>query len=188
MKGKSTDLPIRYAFVALSLLFFVPLKEAPAKTPTVSATDQLLAIEDIQQLKARYLRCMDLKDWVCWEGVFAPDFHFKSGATEWHSAKEMVQATHVSGLFDRVKTVCHAHMPEIEILSPRTARGTWSADFLHYYPADGATAQGHEIVPPGHWDHVDAYYYDTYVKIGGKWYILSEEIRTLRVETGPLPR
>src|SRR5438094_9254923 len=35
--------------------------------------ERLQAIEDIKQLKARYFRCMDTKDWDGFAAVFAPD-------------------------------------------------------------------------------------------------------------------
>ena len=36
----------------------------------MTATDRLLAIEEIKQLKARYFRCMDQKKWDEFEAVF----------------------------------------------------------------------------------------------------------------------
>ena len=185
---KTAKIPLLYALVALSVFLVFQVRGSPATPPAMSTADRLLAIEEIHQLKARYIRCLDMKDWVCWEGVFAPTFHFKNGTTEWHGPKEMVESTHGTGIFDRVKTVHHAHMPEIEILSPTTARGIWSADFSHYFPADGGKAQGNEIVSPGHWNHVDAFYHDTYVKIDGRWFIQSEEIHVLRDEVGSLAK
>jgi hypothetical protein len=74
-----------------------------------------------------------------------------------------------TALFDRVKTVSHAYTPEIEILSPTTARGIWACDFLQYWPAGSGNVEGGEIVTPGHWNHTDGYYHDTYVKIGEGW-------------------
>ena len=37
---------------------------------------RLIAVEDIRQLKARYYRCMDTKDWEGLARVFAPDAVF----------------------------------------------------------------------------------------------------------------
>lgn len=39
----------------------------------MDATAKLWAIEQIKQLKARYFRSMDTKDWATLEGVFALD-------------------------------------------------------------------------------------------------------------------
>ena len=36
-------------------------------------TNELIAIEQIRQLKARYFRSMDQKDWDLWEQVFTED-------------------------------------------------------------------------------------------------------------------
>jgi hypothetical protein len=185
--------------VAIKGLVFGPLgaltrflgfrsRTSVASARRMSAADQLLAVEEIHQLKARYMRHMDTKDWVGWEGVFAPNFHFKAGEDERHSAREMVESTHRSGLFERVKTVSHAYTPEIEILSPTTARGTWACDFLHYWPAGTGKVEGKEIVTPGHWNHTDGYYHDTYIKIDGRWFIQSEEIVSLRETEGTLDR
>jgi SnoaL-like domain len=176
-----------YALLALVPLMVFQIGNSPAATQDMSTADRLMAIEEIHQLKARYMRCMDSKDWVCWQGVFAPDFRFRGGGgQEWHSAKEMVRSTHLTGLFDRVKTVSHAYMPEIEILSPTTAKGIWAADFLHYWPAGTGSVKGGEIAAPGTWNHTDAYYHDTYVKIDGKWLIQSEEIHAIRHTEGKL--
>lgn len=37
-------------------------------------TDGLPAIESIKQLKARYCRYLDTKDWAAWRTIFADDF------------------------------------------------------------------------------------------------------------------
>lgn len=188
-KPKTAKIVFLSAVLATVFLLMVQIRGSRATRATsegMSTADRLLAIQEIHQLKARYMRCMDTKDWVCWSGVFAPDFHFKAGALEWHSGKEMVDSTHLTGLFDRVKTVSHAYTPEIEILSPTTARGMWSVDFLHYWPAGTGTPQGKEIVAQGQWNHTDGYYHDTYVKIGGRWLIQSEEIQSIRETEGSL--
>jgi hypothetical protein len=175
-----------FALVAVALVWIVQVSSSRATTQELTTADRVLAIEEIHQLKARYMRCMDTKDWVCWEEVFAPNFHFKAGNLEWHSGKEMIQSTHPTGLFDRVKTVSHAYTPEIAILSPTTAKGTWAVDFLHYWPAGTAIAEGKEIVAQGQWNHTDGYYHDTYVKIGGRWFIQSEDIESIRETDGRL--
>jgi hypothetical protein len=186
LKIETAKTTLSSALLALALLLIVQVSSSRASTQELSTADRVLAIEEIHQLKARYMRCMDTKDWVCWGGVFAPNFHFKAGNLEWHSGKEMVQSTHLTGLFDRVKTVSHAYTPEIEILSPTTAKGTWSVDFLHYWPAGTGTTAGNEIVAQGQWNHTDGYYHDTYIKIGGRWFIQSEEIESIRETEGRL--
>jgi hypothetical protein len=46
------------------------------KGGTMDDVRRLLAMEEIKQLKARYYRCMDTKDWQGLAKVFAPDATF----------------------------------------------------------------------------------------------------------------
>ena len=41
-----------------------------------AAVERLVAIEDIKQLKARYFRLMDQKNWDGFEKLFTPDVVF----------------------------------------------------------------------------------------------------------------
>jgi hypothetical protein len=42
----------------------------------VNDIEKLLAIEEIKNLKARYFRCVDTKDWPGFQAVFAPNARF----------------------------------------------------------------------------------------------------------------
>src|SRR3954452_20373715 len=96
--------------------------------------DRLLAIEDIKQLKARYFRCMDTKDWDGFARVFTPDAtmdmssELRDGRTEGTgiTAGATAIAAFVRGAVNDVTTVHHGHMPEIELTSATTARGIWA--------------------------------------------------------------
>jgi hypothetical protein len=147
----------------------------------MSAVDRLVAIEEIHQLKARYFRCVDTRDWDCWRAVFAPDFAYRNSPVR--GPEGAIQVVQQVGTYDRVKTVHHGHMPEIEILSPTTARGIWAADYMHYYPlGQPYKATGKEVAAPGKGNHTWAYYHETYVKLDGKWKIQSLEQKHLRVD------
>src|SRR6185436_2286817 len=113
------------AVVGLASLFTSAMPRTAASQTGMSALDKLVAIEEIHQLKARYFRCVDTKDWDCWRAVFAPDFTIRNSAAvaQVRGPEGMIQLVHENGLFDRVKSVHHGHMPEIEILSLTTARG-----------------------------------------------------------------
>jgi hypothetical protein len=122
--------------------------------------ERLLAVEEIKQLKARYFRCMDTKDYAGFEAVFAPDVSFdlreailardphtgeimKSGNLQitedqikdehWlHTGPEAVRVFE-RGL-EHVTSTHHGHCPEIEILTPTLARGLWMMEDRHWYP------------------------------------------------------
>lgn len=152
-----------------------------------AAVERLIAIEDIKQLKARYYRCLDTKDWECWRTqVFTPDFAFlnANGAPQGtaRGPQVMIDVITNNGIYDRVKTVHQGHMPEIEILSPTTARGIWQGDFMHTYPV-GQPYQttGREIAAPGLTNHTWTFYKETYEKIGGKWFIKTIDLSSGRL-------
>ena len=47
---------------------------ADATTPATDTAEALREIEAIKQLKARYCRHLDAKDWVSWRALFTDDF------------------------------------------------------------------------------------------------------------------
>lgn len=142
----------------------------------------LLAIEEIKRLKARYFRCIDCKDWSGLESLFAPDAELDmsgemrdgaSGDGRVHGAAEI--AAFVRSAVDELETVHHGHTPEIDILSPDSARGVWAMEDLLRWPPEGAlqSLRGY-----GH-------YHETYERIAGKWHIKSSKLTRLRVDVTP---
>jgi hypothetical protein len=91
-----------------------------------AAVDRLEAIEAITALKARYFRLIDSKDWTSFRALFTDDmvFYFESDAPTVNSGDEFV--AFVRSRLATAITVHQGHMPEIELLSPSTARGTWA--------------------------------------------------------------
>jgi uncharacterized protein (TIGR02246 family) len=91
-------------------------------------------IEAIKQLKARYCRTMDTKDWAAYCQVFTDDVTMDttdSGGNVVTGADQFLDFL-VPTLAD-VVTVHHVHAPEIEVTSPDTATGIWAMeDMLRY--------------------------------------------------------
>ena len=86
-------------------------------------------VEAIKQLKARYFRTMDTKDWDAMRAVFADDVVVDtttSGGGVVQGADEFM--TFLREAIGDVVTVHHGHMPEIEITSPTTAAGVWAME------------------------------------------------------------
>ena len=148
----------------------------------MTEAEKLAAIFDIQALKARYFRCMDSKDWAGLEAVFAPDVvtDFRDSTME-HNPDLLIHgaAPYVASLapmLEQVTTVHHGHMPEIEILSPTSAKGVWAMEdklWVH----DGAPL-------PFRWLHGYGHYHETYTKIEGEWKIQTIRLTRLRVDAG----
>ncbi len=92
----------------------------------VEQTEMLAEIEAIKQLKARYCRLLDTKDWAGWREIFADDF-----VSDTASAGGMV----ITGADDFVAfvrktlgrpsrpTAHQVYTPEIAVTSPTTATG-----------------------------------------------------------------
>ena len=75
-------------------------------------------IEAIKQLKARYFRTMDTKDWEGMRDVFSPDVHIDTsidGGGVIDGADTFIDF--IRETLNDVTTVHHGHMPEIELTS-----------------------------------------------------------------------
>lgn len=130
----------------------------------------LLAIEAIKQLKARYCRYLDAKDWAAWRSVFTDDFlsdTSKAGGKLIHGADDFVAFTRKSIGRRNQATAHQVHAPEIELTSATTARGVWALqDVVRFGP--GVTLVGY-----GH-------YHETYENVAGQWLIKSSQLTRLR--------
>ena len=92
-------------------------------------------IEAIKQLKARYFRLMDAKDWDGYRALFTRDVHVDvsaDGGGVFDGLDEFMTML-VPTLRD-VVTVHHGHMPEIELTSDTTATGIWAMEDMLRWP------------------------------------------------------
>lgn len=128
----------------------------------------LVEIEAIRQLKARYCRFLDTKDWDSWRSLFADDFHSDTagaGGKVIDGADEFVAFTRRS-LGDRA-TVHQVHAPEIELTSPTTAKAVWALeDVVRLAPGVNLRGYGH--------------YTESYAKVDGYWLITASTLTRLR--------
>jgi hypothetical protein len=89
----------------------------------------LLAIESIKQLKARYCRYLDTKDWAAWRAIFTNDFlsdTSEAGGKLIIGADDFVACTRKAIGRPAQATAHQVHAPEIELTSEATARGVWA--------------------------------------------------------------
>ena len=141
-----------------------------------AAIERLVAIQDIEQLKARFMRCVDTKNLPCLrDEVFAPgaEIHFKGAdydisAVGWTAIEKFYQDA-----FTTKKFGMHtAHTPEITV-SGETARGTWYLHDIFVNLEENTTLQG------------SALYDDSYARIDGQWRIMYSSYERLWEETTP---
>jgi hypothetical protein len=145
----------------------------------VNDLEKLLAIEAIKQLKARYFRCVDTKDWEGLKAVFAPDalFDISQDVPGCILVGPERIAAAVSVPLTGCVSVHHGHCPEIEITSENTASGVWAMEDMLWWGEDSAT--------PNQTLHGYGHYIETYAKSGGRWCIESMKLQRLRVDFLP---
>ena len=134
--------------------------------------DDLVEIERIRQLKARYFRSMDAKQWDEWRGVFCDDvFVDVEGTPAIEGADAFL--TFLRPILQEVVTVHHGHTSEIELTGADTAKGTWAMEDLLWWPA----SQGGRHLRGQGW------YFEEYRKeADGAWRIAKLVLRRIRVE------
>ncbi len=135
-------------------------------------------LEEIQQLKARYFRLMDQKQWNEWRECFTEDVAAvyegpprlnKGDDPERIALKgraELVEG--VRGLLRNVISVHQGFMPELALTSSTTATGVWA--MFDYLRLPRCTFKG--------WGH----YHEEYVKQDGQWRIKKIHLTRLHVE------
>ena len=129
---------------------------------------QLVEIEAIKQLKARYFRLMDQKRWGEFAQLFTTDCE-----QEWRASPESAPQANrgrdavvafIRDSLEGLDSTHHGHDPEIAITGPTTATGVWAL-------FDHCTRDGKIVFSGAGW------YEDEYVKQGGAWRIHRTRLR-----------
>jgi SnoaL-like domain len=126
--------------------------------------EELRALEEIRQVKYRYLRCVDLKLWDEIGDTFTADATVDYGTMVYGKPLQLSGRDEIVGFFRTklgadILTVHSAGQPELSI-DGSTARGTWSFE-------DTVIATKHRVVIKG-----AAFYQDRYERgEDGRWRI-----------------
>lgn len=142
------------------------------------AVETLLEIEQIKQLKYRYFRAIDCHDWALFETCVAEDVTTALDSGKYAFSGRAGFVAGLRGLMDRPTLLSkhQGHHPEIELVAPDRARGSW---YLEDHVID--TENGWMV-------HGTAFYQDEYVKRDGAWQILSTGYRRVfETVTAPIP-
>ncbi len=128
---------------------------------------RLQALEDIHaitQLKHRYFRHLDHKEWGPLRACFTEDVetHYESGHYRFEGIEDVMRflSESLEGLTAGGRVALHlGHHPEIELLGPTSARGRWTLHAPIVETADGCLGSH------------DSFYLDEYRKEGDDWRI-----------------
>lgn len=123
--------------------------------------NELLEIEKIKQLKARYFRALDTNDWALFADTLSEDCvaRYSGGEYSFDGRDTIVgfMAEHMSG--DKFLSMHNGHHPEIELTSELTADGIWYLEDTVILLEAGTRMYGAGI------------YADKYVKVNDEWKI-----------------
>lgn len=120
-------------------------------------------IEAIKQVKYRYFRALDCKQWEALGETLTDDATtaYDSGKYSFRGRDAILGFLRDALGSKRVVSVHHGHHPEIEITSEATARGTWYLEDTVFFLDAKMVLQG------------AAFYSDEYAKVAGQWKISS---------------
>jgi len=135
----------------------------------------LVEIEEIRQLKYRYLRALDQKDWALLGECLAPDAVAEYSAGKYrHEGRDAI-VTWISDAMgsEQFLSSHRCHHPEIRLTGADSAEGTWALEDVVIIEDMGLTVQG------------AAFYEDTYAKQDGRWRIATTGYRRTYEELMP---
>jgi len=141
-----------------------------------SDMDRLIAIAEIQRLKARRDRALDMKDWDTYVALHAPDHvsqHGEQDGGKMGNAADVARKLAVQ--LEGVTTAHHSHTPDITFETPTKAHCIWGMEDNLYWK------QGDE----DHWLHGYGFYYETCEKRNGEWVFTARSLKRTRVATSP---
>jgi hypothetical protein len=140
---------------------------------------ELIDYKEIVELKARFVRTVDAKDWDGFRAVFtASDGVFDFGGGFVVEGGDTFVET-VAGQLEDAISVHRAFLPQITFESATQAKGEWAVnDYIEWKP-DPRTGERRGQQGFG-------YEYETYRKVGGVWKIAGWRLHYIRLD--PLPR
>lgn len=123
--------------------------------------EDLLDIHAICRLKHRYLRCLDQKAWDELRTCFTDDATavYGGGAVALDGRDAILEFLTTSMGSEGMLTSHRGGQPEIDLLGPGEASGTWALEDVVIHQDFGVTIHG------------ASFYEDRYVKVDGAWLI-----------------
>ncbi|WP_439468584.1 nuclear transport factor 2 family protein [Blastomonas fulva] len=125
---------------------------------------------DICNLKARYCRCLDTKDWRGYAEVFADDAVLDTSPSGGLTiaGRDALVAYVRSSISEDTITTHHIHAPEIAI-DGDTATGIWAMQDRNIWP------NGRKLLGFGH-------YHERYVRTADGWRIAESSLTRINME------
>jgi hypothetical protein len=143
---------------------------AAALAETSARMQRLEDIEAIQQLKAKYVRCVDTKQWQEWGQLLTEDCRLETEGGVHEGRDTLVKI--LSESMKEGVTVHRVTMPEITITGPDSAAAIWAMQDEVSLIYKG---QSHRFRGFG-------YYHETYRRTPAGWQVKSSKLVRHKVE------
>jgi hypothetical protein len=160
-----------------------PVKGRPdeERDEAMDALEELLARDAIREVKARYCRFLDTKDWEAFGGLFTDDavldVRQDTGADPFRGRDALVEQ--VRRAVTHAKTAHHVHSPEIAFDGAAAANVIWAMQDRVVW------AEGQSPIPPVTAITGFGHYRERYVRQPGGWRIAALRLTRLNVEMQP---
>jgi hypothetical protein len=150
----------------------------------VSPIEDLIARREIAELKARYCRLLDTKQWDAWRALFTDDVEIdisdditpEMGTPTFRGRDRLVEQTR--RFMDPGQSAHHVHSSEIAFDDDDHARGIWAMSDHVVFPPGGPvpfkamTARG--------------FYHERYVRTADGWKIAANRLERISRTLEPL--
>lgn len=145
------------------------------------SNQELLDIEQLRQLKARYFRFVDIQDWERLAALFTPDATMFFPESQPHPVAAAAGIAFIVSALEGATSIHHGHSQELALLSDKEARGIWAMQDRIFWPGSGkGPLKLNELHGHGH-------YHETYRKRDGRWMIESFRLSRLWSRTTAPP-
>ena len=137
--------------------------------------DDLVEIEQIKRLKHRYCRCLDQKRFDELAELFAEDAtaSYGGGVRELSGRTAIVEWVGSVMGSTSMLTIHQVSQPEIDLVGPDEATGSWALQDVVVLTDAGLTIRG------------ASYYADRYAKVDGRWLIRHTGYKRIYEEMAP---
>lgn len=143
--------------------------------------EKIAAIMAISQVKARYCRFLDTKDWTGYASLFTEDFELdvSEGTGQPVIRGRDVVIKQIQSSIGTARTAHQVHSPEIEFKSYDEAHVIWAMqDRVLWGPERTAKLGVAGLTGYGH-------YHERYVRQNGEWKIAASRLTRLHLDMQP---
>ncbi|MFT4046408.1 MAG: nuclear transport factor 2 family protein [Solimonas sp.] len=144
----------------------------------MTETDRLAAMAAIGQLKARYCRFLDSKDWDAYAALFTDDFELdvSEGTSQPVIRGRDAALRMIRGAIGAARTAHQVHAPEFDFVGDDEARVIWAMQDRVQWDAERAARIGATgLTGYGH-------YHERYVRRNGEWKIAASKLTRLHLD------